>query len=90
MRRPLGLTDTRLADHHSSTAKAPLMNTIDLDEYLTPEAYCAAMGISRPTLQRRIADGSLPVTRVGQTVLIAKTAVIEQKPRGAARKSLNA
>jgi excisionase family DNA binding protein len=58
------------------------MNTLDLDEYLTPESFCAAMGISRPTLQRRIAEGSLPVIRIGTAVLIAKSTVVGRRKAG--------
>jgi excisionase family DNA binding protein len=51
------------------------MNTIDLDDYLNPEAFAVAVGLSRATLQRRIADGSLPIIHVGVTVLIPKSAI---------------
>jgi hypothetical protein len=44
------------------------MHIIDLDDYLTPEAFCASAGISRPTLQRRtILDPTRFV--IGQNIL---------------------
>jgi excisionase family DNA binding protein len=55
---------------------------IDLDDYLSPEAFCAQAGIARPTLQRRIADGSLTVVRVGQTLLIPRSATVERRRGG--------
>jgi excisionase family DNA binding protein len=58
------------------------MNAIDLDDYLSPERFCAAAGISRTTLQRRIAEGSLPVRRVGQTLLIPRSAMVERRRAG--------
>jgi excisionase family DNA binding protein len=50
-------------------------HVIDLQHYFeTPEAACVALRISRPTLHRRINDGSVKSVKIGPTRLIEKPA----------------
>jgi excisionase family DNA binding protein len=54
-------------------------HVIDLQRYYeTPEAACVALRISRPTLHRRINDGTLHTLKVGATRLIEKPAAVER------------
>jgi excisionase family DNA binding protein len=48
---------------------------IDLSRYFeTPESACIALRISRPTMHRRIKDGTLRTLKIGPTRLIEKPA----------------
>jgi excisionase family DNA binding protein len=71
-----------LVRHRPPTAKAHPHEHPRSRRLPHPESFCAAMGISRPTLQRRIAEGSLPVLRVGTAVLIAKSTVAGRRKPG--------
>jgi excisionase family DNA binding protein len=50
-------------------------NVIDLSCYYpSPEAACVALGISRPTLQVKVREGTLRSIKVGRTPLIERPA----------------
>jgi excisionase family DNA binding protein len=55
--------------------KATSSHTLDLSRYFeSPEAACVALGISRPTLQVKVREGTVRSIKIGRTRLIERPA----------------
>lgn len=45
--------------------------------FLTPEEVRVELGISRPTLYRRLSDGSIPSVRIGPKLIRVRRSALE-------------
>jgi excisionase family DNA binding protein len=58
--------------------KCDAMATIDSQKLLSPAEVAARLGVSKITVYRRIADGSIPATRLGRDGASTPLRVSEQ------------